>query len=147
MACPFFMPTEKFEGGAWVHPSRLPLGAGWRGSCTAPGAQAVLPGDDQLTNSCNLGYARNCSNLPAERSCDAVRFAVARNGDTRIVLWYVCEFEHLPVEHGTLEYELVQSSWIRAHGDARIQKMAECYLQSYIEKTRATVLPGRNDHI
>ena len=136
MACPFFMPTEKFGGGAWMHPSRLPLGAGWRGICTAPGAQASLPGDDQLTNSCNLGYARKCPNLPPERCCDAVRFAVARDCNTRIVLWYVCEFEHLPMEHGILEYEIEQSSWIRGHGDARIQKMAECYLQSYKERTR-----------
>lgn len=141
LACPFFMPTEKFGGGAWIHPSRLPLGAGWRGFCTAPGTQATLPADDQLTNSCNLGYARRCPNLPPERACDAVRFSIARDCETRILLWYVCEFQHLPVEHGTLEYEIGRGSWIRAHRDQRIQKMAECYLRSYTEKTRATVLP------
>ena len=31
MACPYFMPVEKLENGTWPHPSRLPLGSGWRG--------------------------------------------------------------------------------------------------------------------
>jgi hypothetical protein len=137
LACPYFMPTQKFEGGTWAHPSRLPLGFGWRGVCTAAGAQEIVPTDEQLRDSCNLGYARNCPNLPAERAWDAVRFAVAQDGETRIVVCYVCEAGHRPVEHGTLEYEVAQRSWIRSHPDARLQKMAECYLQSYTEKTRA----------
>ena len=137
MACPFFMPTQKFDGGTWVHPSRLPLGFGWRGMCTASGAEEIVPTDDQLRDSCNLGYARNCPYLPAERAWDAVRFAVARDCDTRIVLSYVCEAGHRPAEHGVLEYEIAQGNWIRSHRDPRIQKMAECYLLSYTNKTRA----------
>ena len=136
------MPTRKFEDGAWPHPSRLPLGRGWHGMCTASPTQEIVPTDDQLRESCNLGYAAACPHLPAERACDAVRFAVARNGDDRILLSYVCEAGHRPVDHGMLEYEFSPAVWIRWHADARIQKMAECYLQSYIEKTRPARAAG-----
>ena len=40
----------------WIHPSRLPLGAGWQGDCTAHGTTAAIPDGDQLAG-CNLGYA------------------------------------------------------------------------------------------
>jgi len=136
------MPTRKFEDGAWPHPSRLPLGQGWHGMCTASPTQEIVPTDDQLRESCSLGYAAACPHLPAERACDAVRFAVARNGDDRILLSYVCEAGHRPVDHGMLEYEFSPAVWIRWHADARIQKMAECYLQSYIEKTRPARAAG-----
>ena len=138
------MPTQKFDGGAWTHPSRLPLGAGWRGVCTAPKAQEqeIIPADDQLTQSCNLGYARACPHLPAEREWDAVRFAIARDCETRIIVCYVCELNHAPGEPGMLEYVVADGNWIQRHRDVRIQKMAECYLQSYTEKTRAAVAPA-----
>ena len=138
MACPFFMPTRKFEGGAWLHPSRLPLGSGWHGLCTASGQQ-IIPSDEQLKEFCNLGYAANCPHLPSERVWDAVRFSVARDCEEGVLMWYVCESDHRPAEHGTLEYNAADPAWIRPHGDARIQKMAECYLDSYLRKTRDAV--------
>ena len=49
-------------------------------------------------------------------------------------LLYVCERDHRPVEHGELEFDLAQAAWIRQHQDARIQRMAECFLQSYLKK-------------
>jgi hypothetical protein len=137
MACPFFMPTQKFEGGGWLHPSRLPLGAGWRGVCTASPFGQTVPTDDQVRECCNLGYASNCPRLPAQRAWDAVRFAVARDCKERIVLCYVCEMGHHPAEHGVLEYETGPSRWTLWHRDSRIQKMAECYLECYRERSRA----------
>lgn len=137
LACPFFMPTRKFEGGGWLHPSRLPLGAGWRGVCTASAFEQTVPTDDQVRECCNLGYASNCPHLPAQRAWDAVRFAVARDSKERIVLWYVCEMGHHPAEHGVLEYETGPSRWTLRHRDSRVQKMAECYLECYMERTRA----------
>lgn len=142
MVCPFFMPTRKFEDGTWPHPARLPLGGGWHGVCTASPAHEIVPTDDQVRESCNLGYAARCPHLPAERTCDAVRFAVARDGEDRILLSYVCETGHRPAEHGMLEYEVILSAWIRPHADARIQKMADCYLQSYLQKTRVATAAG-----
>jgi hypothetical protein len=139
LACPFFRPTEKFEGGEWLHPSRLPLGGGWRGVCTASPSEQIVPSNELLRDCCNLGYAHGCPHLPAERAWDAVRFAVARDCEERIVLWYVCEIAHHPAEHGVLEYETGASRWTLSHRDHRVQKMAECYLQGYMEKTRAAL--------
>jgi len=51
-------------------------------------------------------------------------------------LTYVCERDHLPVEHGKLQFDLQRGTWLRVHGDARIQRMAECFLESHLSKTR-----------
>jgi hypothetical protein len=73
-----------------------------------------------------------------------VRFAVSAPNDTRLkrndvagrilVLRYVCEKNHLPVEHGDLEFDLSHATWVRQHSDPRIQKMADCFLDSYLKK-------------
>ena len=131
MACPFFMPTRKLSGGAWPHPSRLPLGAGWEGHCNAPGHEGAEPSHDELTEFCNLGYATACSRLPQQRPYDAVRFSVVRDG-AQLRMCFVCEVEHRPAQHGELQYDAVAGQWTLPHPDARIQKMAECYLESYL---------------
>jgi len=143
------MPVEKLEGGTWPHPSRLPLGCGWCGHCTAPGHEAEVPPQDVLETFCNLGYASGCSWAPQERAWDAVRFAVAAPtevdhrskgaGDLGPVLpmirvIYVCERNHRPVERGELEFDLQRSQWLRRNEDARVQKMAECFLESFLQK-------------
>jgi hypothetical protein len=143
------MPVERLQG-AWQHPARLPLGGGWRGHCTAPGHEGERPEEQILESLCNLGYADECRWSPKERAWDALRFAVAvspvtdqqvqaaRSGSAvpaRILrLHYVCERNHLPVEHGDLEYDLARTIWLRRHDDPRLQKMAECFLDSYLKK-------------
>lgn len=147
MACPYFMPMEKIENGNWPHPARLPLGCGWNGYCTAPGHEEQKPSQDIVEAFCNLGYASSCTWVPTQRAWDAVRFAVNAPLDSRgtslgssdgaartLRLTYVCEREHRPVEHGELEFDLAQSTWPKRHADPRIQRMAECFLQSYLEK-------------
>jgi hypothetical protein len=49
-------------------------------------------------------------------------------------VWFVCETGHRPANHGTVEYEVEHGTWISAHSDARIQKMLECYVQSYLQR-------------
>jgi hypothetical protein len=149
MACPYFMPVEKLENGNWPHPSRLPLGCGWHGHCTAPGHEKQIPPQDVLEAFCNLGYASSCEWAPRERSCDSMRFAVAapsgagehrnRTGEPDLAsrtirVTYVCERSHRPVLRGELEFDLEASLWLRPHDDSRIQKMAECFLESYLRK-------------
>ena len=148
MACPYFMPTEKFENGSWPHPARLPLGAGWRGHCTASGHEGETPSDGVLEKFCNLGYADGCTWAPLTRESDAVRFAVAAPSSpskqaassqqhspaNSLRIHFVCERNHRPVSHGDLEFDLAQATWLRRHDDARIQKMAECFLDSYLKK-------------
>jgi hypothetical protein len=148
LACPFFMPLEKLEGGAWPHPARLPLGAGWRGHCTAPGHEGETPSQDVLESFCNLGYASGCAWVPCKRAWDAVRFAVCapQNGNGRmnqsadgntlcsIRLRYACERDHWPVSDGELEFDVAHGSWLKRHDDPRLQRMAECFLDMYLKK-------------
>jgi hypothetical protein len=133
LACPFFMPVEKLNG-AWLHPSRLPLGGGWSGCCSAPGHEGSRPSDEELHEYCNLGYATKCSRLPSEREWDAVRFSVAHDHGSKLLLWFVCEIAHRPGKHGAFEYDVAQERWTSSPSDARIQKMMECYVQSYLQR-------------
>jgi len=149
LACPYFMPVSKLEGGNWLHPARLPLGGGWNGHCTAPGHEQAVPSQDVLEACCNLGYAGSCSWAPTERRWDAVRFAVVTpvknpkqvNGrsevhaQSRILrLTYVYELANLPAGQGQLEFDLSTMTWLSRHEDSRIQKMAECFVESYLNK-------------
>jgi hypothetical protein len=61
-----------------------------------------------------------------------VRFSIARDQGDRLQLWFICESAHCPAGYGTLEYDLSIGRWASSHSDSRIQKMAECYLQSYL---------------
>jgi len=143
MACPFFMPVEKLENGAWLHAGRLPLGCGWDGHCTAPGHEGEAPSQKELWEFCNLGYAEGCGRLPPERAWDSVRFAartVCREGKNgtggRIQVRYVCERGHRPAEDGTLEFDAAAQRWEQRHRDSRVQRMAECFVATYVEKRK-----------
>jgi len=136
VACPYFMPTERLFEGAWIHPTRLPLGSGWTGHCTAPGHEGVTPEAETLHQQCTLGYASSCPHLPEQRDADAVRFSVLRENESRISLVYVFERNHEPAGHGNLEFRVQDRTCMNAHADARIQKMAECYLESWLSKSR-----------
>jgi hypothetical protein len=141
LACPFFMPMSKLESGSWPHPSRLPLGAGWTGQCFAPGNEGIEPSPDELHH-CNLGYASSCSRLPKERTVDALRFSITRDRGDQLSICFVCEIAHRPAQHGILDYDLASEKWINAHPDARIHKMADCYLQSYLLRRIRPADPG-----
>jgi hypothetical protein len=148
VACPFFMPMEKLENGSWLHAARLPLGCGWSGHCTAPGHEGVVPSQEELRELCNLGYAEGCARLPRERAWDSIRFAARsvggeEDGDRRRVrIHYVCERGHRPAEHGVLEFDAALARWEQRHRDSRVQRMAECFLESYLEKRYRQEAPG-----
>ncbi len=141
MACPYFMPMERLDDGAWMHPARLPLGAGWTGHCTAPGHEGETPSGQQIRDCCNLGYASTCSFRPGNCLFDSIRFAVMRESDELVVICYACEKNHRPGGAGRLEYERGRG-WLQPHPDTRIQKMAECYLESYFLRKTGAILPS-----
>ncbi len=141
MACPFFMPTTKLDAAPFLHPTRLPLGGGWSGRCSASGHENADLTTDELKN-CNLGYASNCSRLPRDRASDAIRFSVARDLGSQLSLWFVHELNHRPAGHGTLEYDVSLATWTSPHADPNIQKMADCYLQAYLQR-RTHPVPTR----
>lgn len=133
MACPFFLPTQRCASPLWPHPPRLPLGDAWTGHCTAPGHEGAQPSEAELKDGCNLGYAR-CPRLPQHRPCDAVRFVLARDRDCKLAIQYVCEIGHAPAAHGLLEFDTRAVRWTVSHPDPCLQKMAECYLDSYLRR-------------
>ncbi|HWG49043.1 MAG TPA: hypothetical protein VN669_05075 [Candidatus Acidoferrales bacterium] len=134
MACPFFFPAEKIQTIAWAFPARLPLGAGFCGTCRAA-AEEVTPTDDDLRDFCNLGYGTGCHRLPADRRADCLRFS-ARDNSGRVTLSYVYERDHAPVEHGSLEYDCATQSWPVKLKDDCAQRQAELYLAVYLERRR-----------
>jgi hypothetical protein len=122
-----------------MHAGRLPLGCGWNGLCTAPGHEGETPSQEDLREFCNLGYAEGCGRLPREREWDSVRFAArtmsGENGHCgRVQVRYICERGHRPAEHGVLEFDVAGARWERPHRDLRVQRMAECFLEAYMEK-------------
>jgi hypothetical protein len=139
LACPYFVPREILNDGSWPHPSRLPLGAGWTGACCASG-QAIAPSDTHLREFCNLGYAAACPRLPAAREWDAVRFSVVSAGREQVTFCYVCELGHAPVENGKLSFDLGRGTWINVHSDARVQRLADCYLETYRTRHKNTFI-------
>jgi len=139
LACPFFIPIERANDLGFPHAARLPLGASWRGLCGAPGHEQATPSSREL-ESCNLGYAKSCARLPRDRACDAVRFAVAKESELRVSLQLVLETSYLPAGSCVLEYDRAANMWIASHPDPRIQRMAECFLESFLEK-RSSAIP------
>ena len=99
-----------------------------------------MPDDSDLAECCNLGYATACPRLPAQRDSDAVRFSIARDRDELLLVFYIFERAHRPGEHGTLEFDAGMNTWRVRHQDPRIQKMAECYLESYLQRRDARAL-------
>ena len=141
MACPYFMPEQRFDSD-WPFPQRLPLGAGWSGTCTAPGHVGAHPNDGELKSGCNMGYAKDCDRLPAERHADAVRFVLGEDRDGVVHVRFSCELAHQPAGHGELLYRKASATWLLTHADARVQRMAECYLQAQLNRRAATAGSG-----
>ena len=139
MACPYFIPRAILNDGSWLHPSRLPLGAGWSGTCIASGEEQPTS-DAHIRDFCNLGYATQCPHLPRERDWDAVRFSVTSSSPEQITLCYACELGHAPREHGSLIYDLPRDCWRNPHPDARINRLATSYLRAYRARENRVLL-------
>jgi hypothetical protein len=74
--------------------------------------------------------------LPQERNCDAVRFSVASDARDCVTLCFVLQSAHRPAEHGLLAYDHARAQWTSTHPNLRIQRMAECYLETYLRQRR-----------
>lgn len=132
MACPFFMPDQRLDGD-WPFPQRLPLGAGWTGTCSAS-SSAVRPSDEELKTACNLGYARSCARLPQERDADAVRFAKGDEHDGLVHIRFAYERDYLPAGHGELIYQTAARRWQTGHDNACLLRMAECFAEAQMAR-------------
>jgi hypothetical protein len=92
------------------------------------------PAESVVREMCNLGYAAGCPRLPANRDWDSVRFAVCNSGPEQITLAYVCERNHAPARHGRLTFNVVGGLWREQPGDPRLERLANCYLESWRAK-------------
>jgi hypothetical protein len=72
--------------------------------------------------------------MPATRYADGVGFSLARDEQSRIVLHYVTERQHEPVQYGQLEYDCTTQQWMAPISDACLQRQAECYIAVYLER-------------
>jgi hypothetical protein len=127
--------VERTRAIGWAFPQRLPLGAGFCGTCHAgQGEQEFVPDDATLRDCCNLGHAQGCSRIPAQRRADSLRFAVAIDDGGKIVLQFVYDHNHAPLEHGVIDYDCTTERWISTLPDACGQRQAECYLAVYRER-------------
>jgi hypothetical protein len=98
------------------------------------GAEEATPSETELRDFCNIGYAGGCAHMPATRCADGLRFAVARDEKSTIVLHYVTEREHEPVEYGRLEYDCQTQKWLAPMRDPCLQRQAECFITVYLER-------------
>ena len=134
MACPYFYPTERLEQNGWPHPSRLPLGDGFAGTCRADPAHDFHPSETTQREYCNLGYARgHCYRFPQDGP-DAVRFTVAGEQDGRVQIDWVLEKGHRPYQHGLLEYDAAQRVFLPSPSNPLVKRQAEAYVESYLRR-------------
>jgi hypothetical protein len=113
----------------------------------APGHEGELPLQEEVRDFCNLGYADSCTRLPKERAWDSVRFGARTLSDGNgargcVQVRYVCERGHLPAENGILEFVAAESRWRELHPNHCVQRMAECFLESYMEDKKRTQMVG-----
>jgi len=126
-----------------LHAGALPLGCGWTGHCTAPGHENAVH------------RRRNCGTFATWATPKAVSgfrragvgFGTVRGADVpgdkknftggHIQIRYVCERDHRPVEHGTLKFDAVAENWLLRHSDDRVQRMAECFMATYVRRGRS----------
>jgi hypothetical protein len=136
MPCPYFYPLARFPFEERPGAPLLPLGAAYRGECRA-GPAAALPEDAALLHLCNLGYAGGqCANFPAGDGPDAVRFAISGHSGGRVNISYAIERAHLPFENGLLEFLVDADRFSSGHADARVERQARAYLESYLDRAR-----------
>lgn len=54
----------------------------------------------------------------------------------QITVRYVCELAHAPVEHGKLTFDIALGRWLDPHPDARVRRLADCYLEAWRARQR-----------
>jgi len=134
MACPYFYPLEAMDEKRWPAPPRLPLGDPYAGLCKAR-AQPHVPSESALRDLCNQGYARgSCGEFPRESDPDAIRFGIARDSGGIVRIVFVVESNHLPHEHGAVEYSRESGQFVQAPAEEIPRKQAQAYLESYLRR-------------
>lgn len=114
----------------------LPLGGLWRGACRAIPERPWHPESTDAERRCNLGYARGiCSRFPQDDGADAIRFAINREDDATLRIYYVAERDHHPFAHGPLVYSRGSAALADAPPVSEILRaQAEAYAASFLRR-------------
>ena len=132
MACPFFAPSRRLENTDWVLPPRYPLGDLFSGTCHASASNLTEGHHEEC---CNFGYARTrCDRFPGDNAPDAVRFSVTDDTPTKLLVVYVVEKDHAPVEHGTLEYAVADARLDGPPISEVLVQQARAFIDSYLNR-------------
>ena len=135
MACPFFVPSRRLETTGWTRPPRFPLGDLFCGTCHAQPSTVAEPPEAHQRELCNCGYAGGrCDRFPGGNAADAVRFSVTDDTPNRLLVVYVVEKNHAPVEFGTLEYVVADSSLGGPLISDVLTQQARAFLESYLRR-------------
>ena len=133
MPCPCFSPTVPRARDTGSKSILLPLGDSFLGVCLADPAQPAEPEESRLAL-CNLGYARGeCPRFPVE-AADAVRFALSRDNQHSLQIYYVLERGHHPVEHGELTFLTNEQTLSPPASNPILHRQAAAYAASYLRR-------------
>jgi hypothetical protein len=109
----------------------FPLGGSWRGECHAAKAAGTLCGGTL----CNFGYARGqCARFPGGAGPDAVRFTISSFEPGAIGIYYVAERDHLPFEHGRLEYSPLAGAVTATPASRTLARQACAYAECFLHR-------------
>ena len=129
------MPSRRLEIAGWVRPPRFPLGDSFGGACHSHPADIIEPPEAHQRELCNCGYARTrCDRFPGGSAPDAVRFSVTDDTPNRLLVVYVIEKDHAPVEHGRLEYVIADARLDAPHISDVLVQQARAFLESYLSR-------------
>src|SRR5579862_5854447 len=135
MACPFFLPVRMLDQSTWVRAPRLPLGDPYAGTCHVDPADVVELAESRQRELCNCGYARGrCDRFPNDSAADAVRFSITGEEPGTIWLVYIVEKDHVPAEHGALEYRIPSGQLNGPHTSELLSRQAVAFLESYLRR-------------
>jgi hypothetical protein len=128
------MPVSRWDEDVWIHAPRLPLLDKYRGVCRAA-VDPLIPSDVHQDELCNRGYAgRRCDHFP-HGSADAARFSVVADRGSSLSLVYILEKDHLPDQHGKLEYWIAESR-LEGEGTSLLHAQARAFVQGYLRRVR-----------
>ena len=123
------------DQGPWENPPRLPLGDPYYGNCVALPADLFAAPEAVQRALCNCGYVRgSCVRFPGDAVADAVRFSVQAGAKGRVRMIYVLEKDHVPVEHGEMEYDASSKELTGRHASVPVEAQARAFAESYLRR-------------
>ena len=103
-----------------------------------PGMKPRRKSDDARTQGILQSRIRQgLSSSSATRDWDAVRFSVAKSSPDQIVLCFVCELDHAPIDHGKLTFDSDRRSLAAGRLDPRVLTAGQHVISRHIVRDNA----------